>query len=352
MITVTQHDLQARTDYELLKTVGILTARDVVRWHLVDKGSRFDFSPVIPLAEAAEQAGIQVIWNLCHYGWPEDVDLFSAEFVNRFERYCRTVARFLADRSDAVRYYAPINEISFFAWAASRQVMFPHAYHRDDEIKCQLVRAAIAGCEAIWREDRCARILHGDPVIHVVPPRDRPDLSASAKAQDESQFVAWDMLCGVSHPELGGHPRYLDLIGVNFYHANEWEFPDVRLRWEDEPRDDRWVPLHQLIARVYDRYRRPILIAETSHFGAGRGRWICEIGQEAYAARSIGIPLEGICIYPILDRPDWEDFDHWHNSGLWDVHKDGQQVLRRRLNPEYAARFRAAQELLAKAGCV
>jgi hypothetical protein len=45
-----------------------------------------------------------------------------------------------------------------------------------------------------------------DPIIHVVPPRDRPDLAAAAADQRERQFHAWSMLSGALEPELGGHP--------------------------------------------------------------------------------------------------------------------------------------------------
>src|ERR671915_200256 len=108
---------------------------------------------------------------------------------------------------------------------------------RDSALKRQIIKAAIASCEAIWKIDRRARVVHVDPVIHVVPPVMRPDLTEAAAAQRESQFESWDMLAGVTAPELGGHPRYLDVMGVNFYHSNQWEYPNVRLRWEDTPRD-------------------------------------------------------------------------------------------------------------------
>ncbi|HWR51747.1 MAG TPA: hypothetical protein VN428_11605 [Bryobacteraceae bacterium] len=351
MIAVTQHDVQAVEDYALLTSVGIRTARDVVRWHLIDKGGRYDFSPLTPLADAADRAGVQVIWNLCHYGWPDGLDLFSAEFVERYARYSRAVARYFADRSDLVPFYAPVNEISFFAWAAERPILYPFATGRGDEIKKQLVRAAIAGMEAIWEVDRRARFVHGDPIIHVIPPRDRPDLAGAAAIQRAAQFSAWDTLAGIENPEVGGDPRYLDIVGTNWYHANEWECPDIRLRWEDEPRDERWLPLHLLLKEVWDRYRRPIFMAETSHFGAGRARWIREIAAEICAARGIGVPIEGVCLYPILDRPDWEDTSHWHNSGLWDLVPDGENRLVRVLNPEYAHEFAAARESLAKLQC-
>ncbi|HRC76250.1 MAG TPA: hypothetical protein PLO33_11265, partial [Kouleothrix sp.] len=160
-----------------------------------------------------------------------------------------------------------------------------------------------------------------------------------------------DMLAGRAHPDLGGAPRYLDVMGLNFYHANQWEHPgddaEARLRWEDTPRDKRWVPLHQLLAEVYERYRRPLFISETSHFGIGRGPWIAEIAAEVQLARAAGTPIEGICIYPILDRPDWDNLEHWHNSGLWDLRPDANGRLERVLDRAYAAELRRAQAQLA-----
>jgi UDP-galactopyranose mutase len=348
MLASTQHDRQALQDYQLLRGAGILTARDGVRWHRIERAGTFNFSSFTPMLEASRRAGIQVIWNLCHYGWPEDVDVLAPSFVDRFARYCAAVARVVAGLSADVPFYSPINEISFLCWAVGRKIIHPFAGGRDDELKCNFVRAAIAGCEAIWAVDRRARIVHADPIIHVVPPRSRPDLREAAARQRASQFAAWDMLAGRDHPELGGHPRYLDIVGVNFYHANQWEYPDVRIRWEDNPRDDRWVPLHRLLAEVWQRYRRPLFIAETSHFGVGRAPWLQEIAAEAFAARQCGVPLEGVCIYPILDRPDWENPYHWHNSGLWDMSLDGSGRLVRVLNQEYAAAFRAARDLIGR----
>jgi beta-glucosidase/6-phospho-beta-glucosidase/beta-galactosidase len=343
LIAATQHDQQIDEDYARIRELGIKTAREGMRWHLIDRGRRMDFSCVLPMLQAADRHGIQVLWNLCHYGWPEDVNLYSAGFVERFARYCGAVARLISDHSDAVPVYVPINEISFFAWAAGEVgYIHPHDRGRGHEIKRQLVRAAIAGMEAIWEIDPRARMIHVDPLIHVIPPLGRPDLARAAADQRARQFEAWDMLAGGLEAQLGGHPRYLDMIGVNFYHANEWEYPDRRLRWEDTPRDRRWVPLRYLLSEVYDRYGRPMILSETSHFGAGRGRWIREVGDEVQRAREMGVPMEGVCIYPIIDRPDWDDPRLWHNSGLWDLRLVEGDRLERVLCEEYVGELRRA----------
>ncbi|WP_316797767.1 hypothetical protein [Pedobacter frigidisoli] len=33
----------------------------------------------------------------------------------------------------------------------------------------------------------------------------------------------------------------------------------------------------------------------------------------------MGIPLKGICLYPIIDWPDWDHLHYRHHSGLWDA---------------------------------
>lgn len=344
LMSATQHDRELEADYARVKELGFGAVRESVRWHLVDRGRRLDFSTVRPMLEAAQRQGVQILWTLCHYGWPEDVALLSAGFVERFARYCGAMARLVSELDDAVPFYTPINEISFFAWAAGeKEYMYPFMHGRGGELKRQLVRAAVAGMEAILEVEPRARFIHVDPLIHVVTPRGRPDLARAAADQRASQFDAWDMLTGGLHPELGGRPCYLDVIGVNFYHANEWEYPDQRLRWEDTPRDPRWIPLHRLLEEVHTRYGRPILISETSHFGAGRCRWLREVVQEASAARAAGVPLEGLCIYPIIDRPDWDDPTLWHNSGLWDLRQAEDGRLERVPCSEYLAELREAQ---------
>jgi hypothetical protein len=347
MVSATQHDRQVDEDYARLADWGISTVREGARWHLLETGSGFDFSSLLSTVEAARRRRIQVIWALCHYGWPDDLDIMVPGFVDRFARYCGRVARFLADHTDGIQFYTPINEISFLAWAAGEKA-YIHPYRNDAgrAIKEQLIRATIAGIEAIWAVDRTARIMHTEPLIHVLTPRGRPDLARAAANQRAAQFEAWDMLAGAMEPQLGGHPRYLDIVGVNYYHANQWEHPDQRLRWEDVPRDPRWLPFGSLLAEVYYRYWRPVVVSETSHFGAGRGRWIREVTQEVGKAREAGVGVEGLCIYPIIDRPDWDESEHWHHSGLWDLVPGENGKLERVLAPDYAEHLRQAQAQL------
>jgi beta-glucosidase/6-phospho-beta-glucosidase/beta-galactosidase len=354
MIAAIQHDKYAEDDYARLRDLGITTVRDTARWHLIERaGGTFDLSSLESMFAAARRQQVQVIWDLCHYGWPDGLDIHSPAFIDRFARYCTVVARYIREQSDEVPLYTPINELSFFAWAAGEVGWFhPFDHGRGGELKRQLVRAAIAGIESIWSVDRRARIVTVEPVIHVVPPRGREEFAEVAAAYRRSQFEAADMLSGALAPELGGQPRYLDILGVNFYHDNQWEHPGgEKIAWHILPRDPRWVPFHRLLREVYERYRRPVFIAETSHVGSGRALWITEMADELCLAIGSGVPVEGVCLYPILDRFEWEDPSHWHNSGLWDLVRDSQGNLQRTLNEEYAGALDASRRKLAAAGC-
>jgi UDP-galactopyranose mutase len=345
MCSLTQHDTQMSEDYELVRSFNIRTVREGTGWPLIERAGKFNFSSLAPIIKAANQYGIQVLWNIFHYGCPDDVDLFSPTFIDRFARYCTALAHFIDDNTDRVPFYTPINEISFLSWAAGDVgYIHPYGYGKGRELKYQLIRAAIAGIEAIWNVNSEARIVQVEPLIHVVSPRAHPELAHQAAEQRASQFEAWDMMTGQIEPQLGGQPRYLDIMGVNYYHSNQWEYPDQRLRWEDTPRDERWIPLNQLLAEFYKRYQRPLFIAETSHFGVGRGPWLKEIAEEVRKALLQGVPLEGITIYPIIDRPDWDNINHWHNSGLWDLIPNEQGKLQRVLNDAYAAVLQEIQQ--------
>jgi hypothetical protein len=102
MLAATQHQEQADEDYARLRSIGVRVAREAVRWHLIELGDAWDFSSLVPLLDAAAHHKIQILWTLCHYGWPDELDAFSPAFVTRFSRYCRATAQVIARSSDAV----------------------------------------------------------------------------------------------------------------------------------------------------------------------------------------------------------------------------------------------------------
>jgi beta-glucosidase/6-phospho-beta-glucosidase/beta-galactosidase len=320
VIAATRHDRFAAADYARLGEAGLLAARDGVRWHLVEpEPGRFDFASVRPLARAARAAGVTVVWDLLHYGWPDDLDPFAPQFVERFARYAGAVAAVLREEGGSTVWVCPMNEPSYLAWAGGEVGhMNPFARGRGDELKRQLVRAALAAADAVRAVDPAARFLHCDPIFHTVPKSDDPADVREAAAYRESLFQCWDMLAGRLHPELGGHPRHLDVVGVNYYPWNQWVHVGVEASGPVIPRTDpRSVPFRELLAEVGGRYGRPVLVAETGCEGDERADWLRSVGDECRAAMAAGTPVAGVCWYPVVNHPGWADDRHCHN-GLWD----------------------------------
>jgi len=117
LVAETRHREHAREDYALLHDLGIAVAREGIPWPLVDSGRRYDFSPIDPMLEAMNRSQILPIWDLFHYGYPDDTDPFAPDFAERFADYCHAAAEYVVPRMRGPHYFTPINEITFYAFA-------------------------------------------------------------------------------------------------------------------------------------------------------------------------------------------------------------------------------------------
>jgi len=320
LVRATRHDEFALADYERLRAVGIRTAREGVRWHLAERRPRqHDFSSVRPVLEAARRTDTEVIWDLCHYGWPDHLDIWGEEFAPAFGEFARALAQWLKGEGAPVTFFTPINEISFFAWAGGGAGhFFPYARGRGDELKAQLVKAAIAAIRAVWEVTPAARVVHTEPLINVVAQPRRAQDRAEAERYRQAQFAALEMLAGRQCPELGGEERYLDVIGLDYYHDNQWYFRSGR---KIRPGHRDYRPLREMLVEWHQRFQRPLLIAETGIEDGARPRWLRFVCREADAASALGSPIEGVCLYPVINHPGWTNDRHCHN-GLWDYADD------------------------------
>ena len=332
----------------MLSELGIAVAREGIPWAFVDKNGEYDFSPIDPMIEAMNESHILPIWDLCHYGYPDDLDPFSDQFTQRFADYCRAAARYVTPKIRAPHYFTPINEITFFSfiggewgWTA------PYKKTKEDRFKLRLAlcKAAIAGAKAIREVAPEARMINIDPLIQVVAPRDRPDLIEAAKHETfVDTFLAWDILCGKEHPELGGAPEILDIVGANNYSFGQMEYREQGPHAALEPHDDRIKPLCDLLKLVWERYGRPMIIGETSGLGEGRAAWLKDVMEESLAAVNQGMDLHGICLFPGVDMQDWHTGE-WLNNGICDL-QDCDGDLRRAPAERYIAELRRWQKEL------
>jgi hypothetical protein len=315
LLSATEHDRFTHCDFALLAQLGIKTVRTGARWHLIEQpDGTYDFASLESSFQAAAEHGIEILLDLFHFGWPDGLDIFGPSFVPAFSRFVRAVAQYTRRWPAVCHMFAPVNEISFFSWAGGDVAAInPFECGRGAELKRILVRALIAGSEVLLHELPSVRLISPEPVIHIVGDPAIPGDEAEADAYRLAQFEAWDMISGRLAPELGGRPEFLDIIGTNFYDRNEWVHNSEPLL----PEDPRYRPFHQILCEVWERYRRPMFVSETGTEDEARSLWFKYISNEVLIAKRWGVPLHGICLYPILNHPGWDDERHCHN-GLFD----------------------------------
>jgi beta-glucosidase/6-phospho-beta-glucosidase/beta-galactosidase len=328
-----RHDAEAVTDYRLLAELGAGTARDAFRWHLIEPTpGRYDWSSVLPMMRAAAAAGVEVMWDLCHFGLPDGLDPWCPSLPGRFAAFAGAAARLVRDEGDGVPLWCPVNEISYWAFAGAERGHFaPATRGRGADWKRQLVRMAVAASRAVREVDPRARLVHADPAIHIAP--SGPGTRTAAEAHRRLMFESWDMIAGRRDPDLGGAPDLLDVVGINFYKNNQWIHEGETL----PPGDPAYRPLRAILAENFARYRRPIIVTETGAEGLAGADWLDLVGGEIRAAIGAGVPVAGCCVYPVMDYPGWTDGRHCRCGPI--TVADGWRA--RRLDPVLSRSFRA-----------
>ena len=145
------------------------------------------------------------------------------------------------------------------------------------------------------------------------------------------------MIAGQRHPELGGAPEILDIVGVNCYSFGQMEFREQGPHAALPPDDPRIKPLGELLTRVWERYRRPMIVGETSGLGE-----VARIGSETSSKESLaavrqGIDLHGVCLFPAVDMPNWHSGE-WLHNGICDLVEEGGDLRRVPFEPYVAER--------------
>ncbi len=351
-----QHYVHADEDYAMFRPLGLAVAREGIPWPLVDRGGDYDFSCIDPFLEAQRRHGILPIWDLCHYGYPDDLDPLSEAFVQRCAAYARAAARYVAERAHhGPLFFTPVNEPTFWGYMAGEWA-WSAPFGKDAEYRrrftCQLARADIAAVKAIRTDFPDARMVHIDPLIWVVPPRGRPDLAEAAHRESYNDaYIAWDIISGLKHPEHGGSPDIIDILGFNNYSFGQMEYREQGPHAALEPGDDRIRSVCDLVEEAWAKYKRPCIIAETAGRGPGRSHWLNDMASECLSAIRRGVDLHGICLFPAVDMTDWHTGE-WLKLGLADVQPLADGTLMRVPNVDYADTLRHWQQLLEHAGAL
>jgi hypothetical protein len=354
-LKVTGHLEKIGEDYQNLSFFNIKTVREGIRWSQVEKSPyQYDWKDVHTMIASARENDIQQVWDICHFGFPDDLTPLHPMFARRFAAVCRAFVKFYrAVEPDAPLVVTPINEVSFLSWLGGDVCgTSPYCKGQGWEVKYALMRAYIEGIEAMVQEDSSVRIMTTEPLVNMVAPFDATEeqLRESVTAH-EAQFQVLDILSGKMCPELRGRPEYLDIIGCNFYFNNQWVSKTFEfLAWDNSDNDPRWLTVGALLKQVYQRYNVPVVLSETSHPGEHRPEWMEYVARECNNIISEGVPLWGICWYPIIDRPDWDHMQPWHKAGIWDVEPQENGDLVRVIDPAAANALLRAQAYMDHSG--
>lgn len=320
LLNMTGHPDYLAQDYDLALKSGMKTVREGIQWSIAEKeAGKYDFSYLLKAQTIAKEKGMQIIWDICHFGYPSDLTPLHPLFASRFASFCRAFTLFFKEHFPGERLIViPINEVSFISWLGGDvRGTSPYCFNLGFDCKYHLMKAFIAGTKEIKDVMPEALIMTSEPLISIVA--EDPVNAGPALGNHEAQFQSMDILTGRICPELGGSPDYPDIMGLNYYFMNQWTLEHhVALDWKEEI--PGWRPLSDLLKEVHERYGLPMVITETSHPTEDRALWIKKASREIARAIELPLPLLGTCIYPFIDRPDWDDTDHWHHSGVYDIH--------------------------------
>ncbi len=327
LLKETEHDKRSGEDYRLLTEIGITTVREGICWSEVEKiPFTYDFSEVKYRIEIAKELGIQQVWDLCHFGYPDDLIPTHPRFTERFVSLCQAFATFHKQVTNQPLFVVPINEISFLSWhSGDVRGTVPFAINSGFDIKYHLCKAAIKGIEALKEIDPTCQVILVEPMIHIHP--STVGVEGDHWQMNEDQYQAMDIIMGRMCFELGGSPLHADILGFNYYHDCQWEHGGAPLSWVDfEQSDLQRIPFSRLLKKSFERYGKPVVVSETGHFDDRRALWIQYISVECMEALALGVDLRGVCFYPIIERPDWDDLSLPHKSGLWDLDEHKNRI--------------------------
>lgn len=350
LINTTGHLQLMDTDYKNLAPFKISTVREGIRWSKVEtKPYQYDWSVVGTMIQTAKANNIQQIWDLCHFGYPDDLTPLHPQFTNRFVALCTAFVQFYRSiDAESTLIITPINEVSFLSWlGGDARGTSPYCTNQGWEVKYHLMKAYIKGIDALKAADPMVRIMTTEPLINIVPNNAATfEETEHAAGLHDAQFQVTEILCGRMCPELGGNETYLDILGYNFYYNNQWTaYPHEFLDWKIGTLNPKFIPLHQLLISAFKKYNRPFALTETSHPKEDRPLWIKMIETESLKLLQAELPFWGICWYPMVNRHDWDYLHDWHYAGIWDDVYD-KDVPQRVLHEPSAEALLEAQSIL------
>lgn len=96
LINTTGHLQLIDEDYKRLSLFDMRTVREGIRWSQVEKiPYQYDWSSIEKMISCGKDNNIQQIWDLCHFGFPDDLTPLHPMFARRFAALCKAFVHFI-----------------------------------------------------------------------------------------------------------------------------------------------------------------------------------------------------------------------------------------------------------------
>jgi beta-glucosidase len=327
----TGHDVRWKQDLGLLTSCGVHRLRYPVRWHRVehDEG-HFDWRYTDEVLLHLRDNGFQPIIDLVHHtSYPKWLEGGFADprFRAAYLRYTEEFAK----RYPWVQEYTLFNEPFSTLFLTGHEAIWPPYQKGLENFVSQILNVLPALAEA---SRAYADLLPGAKHVWVDTCEHHTGTgaggSATARMANERRFLVIDSFLGRGYDpagpmadllrDAGGEalqvlePGRIDVLGLDYYAHCQWHFDDTG----GAPNTPYPLPLAQQIHMYWDRYRLPCLVSETNILGraSDRATWFKYVLEQCELARQMGVPLEGLCWFPVIDSTDWNTLLYRSNGHI------------------------------------
>lgn len=320
----TAHDVQWKQDLDLLAGCGVTRLRYPVRWHRVeaDEGV-FNWQDTDKVLLYLGDHGFRPIVDLVHHtSYPRWLEGGFADprFRTAYLRYTEEFAR----RYPWIQEYTLFNEPFSTLFLTGHEAIWPPYHQGLDNFVAQILNVLPAVAEASRAYADLlpdAKHVWVDTCEHHTG--EGAGGSAYASMANERRFLVLDSFLGkhggrgydpdgpMAGPlrEAGGEklqelePGRIDVLGLDYYAHCQWHFDDKG----GSPNTPYPLPLAQQVYLYWDRYRLPCLLTETNIRGrtSDRATWFKYVLEQCERAQAMGVPLDGLCWFPVIDSTDW-----------------------------------------------
>lgn len=360
---LTQHYEYWRGDFDLAAASGVQALRWGIPWYRVQPAPKlWDWRWTDEALDyLVNVKRITPILDLMHYGTPLWLEnsFINASYPQRVAEYAAAVAE---RYGSLVQVYTPLNEPTINAHYCGRRGEWPPYLHGEDgyvKVLAAIARGMVLTTRAILSVQPQATTVQ----VEAVGWRWAKDgrLAARAALENAAQFLAFDLATGrvdeshlfypyllehgVSDCDLEWHRTnavQFDVFGANFYPWSYSPLVERRGRIVFPEHATPGAALGEVLSAIYDRYRMPVMVTETSANAAVAGRqvWMDDTIAAVRDLRRGGVPVVGYTWFPMLSLYRWEcrqstrPIDGYlMHLGLYELERDAERCLRRRATP-------------------